>query len=275
MSDPSGLKSIVNASGFMLQLGLEHSVAESKHLHEFEVEAREHPWTLGSDSGFIDLILGRNTVRLVCECKRSRDGNWVFPIASGTGAVDRARLLWTRYGKNQLHGGWFDFALATTAPESQFCMVRGTGENDTPLLERIASRLVRSVEALAEEESTLRLLGDTRDAYRLYIPVVVTTAHLWLCEYAPSEIDLTTGELNEPQFTSAEVVLFRKALTRPSEPQPGRADEMPYRVFRRVSAEQERTVLVINSAAITGVLQHWRDGVTRNDTALPDDWRAE
>jgi hypothetical protein len=61
---PADLAGIVNASGFMLQLALEDAVRASERRHRFEIEAREYPWRRGQDSGFIDLLLGRNSVRL-------------------------------------------------------------------------------------------------------------------------------------------------------------------------------------------------------------------
>jgi hypothetical protein len=273
MTNRPDLAGVVNASGFMLQLALEHAVEESANIHKFEIEAREHPWKLGDELGFIDLVVGRNTVRVVCECKRSRGGNWVFPVERDASPVDRARLLWTRFAPQRLYGGWFDFDLTSSLPAAQFCMVRGTGESDTSLLERVASRLIRSVEALADEETSLRLISDTRDRHRVYVPIVVTTSRLWLAAYEPDKIDLATGDVENVEFSETPAVLFRKALTRPSDPEPGDADEMPYRAFRRVSREQERTVIVVRSDAFVELLKEWRDGVTRPDTPLPTDWQ--
>lgn len=273
MKSRTDLAGVVNASGFMLQLALEHAVEDSSGFHKFEIEAREHPWKLGDEIGFIDLILGRTIVRLVCECKRSRDANWVFPVERDAAAVDRARLLWTRYGGQRLYDGWFDFDITSSWPESQFCMIRGGGENEISLLERIASRLIRSVEALAEEETSLRLPGDMRDSHRVYIPVIITTSHLWLSDYEPDKIDVLTGDVADVEFRETPVVLFRKALSRPANPEPGDADEMPHRTFRRISREQERTVIVVNSGGFLELLKSWRGGVTRNDTRLPPDWQ--
>ena len=273
MKSGVGLEGIVNASGFMLQIGLRTAVEQTQRRHRFEIEAMEHPWRTAEQTGFIDLIIGRNLVRLVCECKRSRDGNWVFAVERDAPEGDRVRFHWTRFGKSHLFGGWFNFGLSTTSHESQFCMIRGSGENDSPLLERIASRLLVSVEALAAEETSLRVVRDTRDAHRIYVPVIVTTARLWICRYRPEDIDLATGDLAKTEFEEVPMIRFRKALTPPAEPEDdGNVNEMPYRAFRRVSREQERTVIVVNAASFVAQLDGWADGVIRSDSGQPSNW---
>jgi len=152
-------------------------------------------------------------------------------------------------------------------------MIRGSGENDSPLLERIASKLLVSVEALAAEETSLRLISDTRDPRRVYVPVIITTARLWVCRFNAEDIDLATGDVSGTEFQEVPLIRFKKALTPPRVPEPGRdVSEMPHRTFRRVSREQERTVLVMNAATFVAQLNTWSEGVTRNDTGLPADW---
>jgi len=259
----------------MLQIGLKNAVELTQSRHNFEVEAVEHPWKIGDQTGFIDLILGRNVVRLVCECKRSRDGNWIFAVERAAREGDHARLHWTRYGKSYVYGSCFNFGLKTKSYESQFCMIRGGGENDVPLLERIASKLLVSLEALASEETSLRLLGDPRDSHRIYIPMIVTTARLWACRFKPEDIELATGEVTNTDFEEVPFIRFRKALTPPTEPEPGGdIDEMPYRTFRRISREQERTVIVVNAASFVTHLEAWADGAIRTDSGRPPDWDA-
>jgi len=274
MKPTPDLNGIVNASGFILQIALKNAVEESRGRHQFDIEAIEHPWKAGDQIGFIDLILGRGTMRVVCECKRSRDANWVFAVERGALDGSRARLHWTRFDKTRLFDGWFDFVLTRAAPESQFCMIRGGGENDSPLLERIASQLVTSIESLAAEETSLRLIGDTRDAHRVYIPVIVTTARLWLYRFATRDIEIATGEVTNAEYEEVQSILFRKALTAPSEPEPGGdVDEMPHRAFRRQSREQERTVLIVNAVSFVAQLDAWSEGIVERNSPLPSDWQ--
>lgn len=263
---------LVNASGFMLQMAVEHAVETSQNSHGFAIEGREHPWHHAELSGFIDLIFGRGTIRLVCECKRSRDANWVFLVEHNDPEASRARLRWIHSRKSQRLSGWDDFPLTTRSPEALFCVVRGQGENDTPLLERVASRLIMSVEALSDEEERLRDAAEERDSSRVYIPMIVTTAQLWVYRYRPDAIDLSNGMVDSGQAEEVPCVRFRKAFTTSADVSPSTQGEMPYQRFRRISREQERTVLVVNSAALPGMLISWRNGVVQQDWSAP--WSA-
>jgi hypothetical protein len=260
------LSRVVNASGFALQIAIEEAVECSSTEHNFEIEAHEHPWKTDEDAGFIDLIVGRSNIRIVCECKRSRDAVWVFLREREREPVDRARLLWLKREAGDVLSGWHDFQLTTSAHESSFCVVRGHGENDVPLLERIARKLVLSVEALASEETELL---DEDDDTRIYIPVILTTAQLWVCRYSPSTIDLRTGLIgDEEKYENVEAVCFRKALTTTAVTQ-RTADEMAFRAFRRLSLEQERTVLIINAASFIKTLRAWQRGAIRESDRAP------
>jgi hypothetical protein len=274
MSDPpADLTGIVNASGFMLQLALENAVVSTQAKHGFELEAREHPWHLAGETGFIDLILGRNVVRVVCECKRTRDANWVFAVEADAQDADRARLLWADVVDHRPLRDWFNFLMTTSSPESSFCMIRGQGENDSPLLERLAGKLMTSIEALADEELRLRQPGDTRDTRRVYVPLVVTTARLWVCRYEPEKIDLASGRLDDPRFEEVQVVRFKKALAAPSADELIDPTEMPYKAFRRLSRQQERTVFVVTSSHLVSLLTEWRSSAVHEGSGMPRQWR--
>src|SRR5437899_1635740 len=76
------LRKMVNTSGFPFQLGVEREVKETRLRHGWEVLPREHPWRQAESgkSGYIDLILSKGFARMVVECKRPRDGTWVFLV---------------------------------------------------------------------------------------------------------------------------------------------------------------------------------------------------
>jgi hypothetical protein len=256
----------------MLQLALEDAVRSTERRHRFEIEAREHPWKHEDESGFIDLILGRSTMRLVCECKRTRDANWVFAVEHDAADEQRARLLWTEVTARGPLSDWFNFLMETASPQSSFCMIRGQGENDSPLLERLAGKLMSSVEALADEELRLRVPGDTRDNRRVYVPIVVTTARLWVCRYDPGKIDIATGRVDEAAFEEVQTIRFKKALSSAGTVEAEESQEMPYRRFRQVSRLQERTVFVVNSSAFVSLLESWRGNVVSESSGVPRAW---
>jgi len=75
------LARLLNASGFAIQMAVEHAVRSSGG-HNFEVVAREHPRRdpQHEKEGYIDLVLQSSAVMWAVECKRARDATWVFLV---------------------------------------------------------------------------------------------------------------------------------------------------------------------------------------------------
>lgn len=147
--------SIINASGFLFQLRVEHEITRTQHEREgrWGVEAREHKWSdhASNEEKFIDLVLKAGVGRMVVECKRVTDGQWIFLAPSSKNYLKRTRLLWTHV--DDVLGNtsdWSEFDIEPDSPQSSICIIRGKGENDNPMLERISSVVMRSVEALAD-----------------------------------------------------------------------------------------------------------------------------
>jgi hypothetical protein len=83
VEDKQKLLRLVNSSGFPFQMRIANEI-RLKHGDSFfhwTVITQEHAWRAvdGTRDGFIDLII-RNSEndRMVLECKRSRDADWVF-----------------------------------------------------------------------------------------------------------------------------------------------------------------------------------------------------
>jgi hypothetical protein len=206
------LQDLVNASGFVFQLGLEHAVRETEPTHGWRVLSREHPWMVGERTGFADLVIGQGIVRLVVECKRPRDGTWVFLVPQAAAPVKRFRCQWTSHAPNKRDLlGWADFVLTPDSLESDFCIIRGQGEGDRSMLERVVAGLLDSLPPVAIEEAKLRA-NDTLSTELIHIPIVVTTAALEVCRYSPNEIDLAQGTLENPRFERVDFLRFRKSL---------------------------------------------------------------
>jgi hypothetical protein len=74
------------------------------------------------------------------------------------------------------------------------------------LLERTASELIDSIEALATQEKELQDRGGERNFTRVYVPVLVTTAKLFVAYFDPSSISLGEGTL--PKETTTEEVPY-------------------------------------------------------------------
>ncbi len=150
---PDPALSALNASGFLFQMRVEEEVKAGRERHDWAVAAREHPWhhEKSGHSGFADLVLADGGGgRLVVECKRSKRAHWYLIVpADAQSTVRRAPLYWTQdvlvqgVAKGQ-RLGWGSVQVFPETFESAFCIVRGSGENDQPLLERIGTPTVRA-----------------------------------------------------------------------------------------------------------------------------------
>jgi hypothetical protein len=255
---PESLLNVVNASGFLFQLRVKNEIkaVQSGYQGGWEVVAPEHRWvdpTLGTE-GFIDLVAKSGVSRMVIECKRVQDGYWVFLIPDGKNQMGRARSLWTeRRVQRQNLLDWDDFQVSPASPESSFCILRGQGEKDIPMLERLSSVLLRSTESLAEEELTLGPTPGT-GAVCIYHPVIVTNAKLQICQFDPKDIDLSSGQLpaNVSQFQEVPLVRFRKNLSTVNSSRKVPVD------LTKANIEHERTVFIINATKPSNTLREWK-----------------
>ena len=244
---------VVNASGFLFQLKVEHELRTQviSPGSIWHIVGREHRWVHSQSGaeGYIDLILDTGTIVLVIECKRVTDGMWVFLSAEGSSPMKRARLLWTYHKEGSKPvSDWGDFTIHPPSPEAMFCVARGHGEGDTPMMERIASGLMLATEALAEEELRIRQVSDLPKP-RAYIPIIVTNAELRVCRYDLAEVDLATGRIETASSESAPLVRFRKSLSS------GIGQRVPSHTLEETSQENERTVFVMSSTSLSALFK--------------------
>lgn len=250
--DSEGLLRLANSSGYLFQLRVEQEVKRVQQYvgGNWIVIAGEHKWIdpVTEAESFIDLILQSHAGRMVAECKRVKDGTWLFLIPDGRMEMRRARLLWTyqRPDKPTI-SEWSDVTLTPPSPESAFCVVRGTGEGQASMLERIGGPLLRATESIAGEE----LLVGPPEMYgpaRIYLSAIVTNAELQVCQFAPGDVAIETGELDSAKFETVPFVRFRKAMSST------RKAEDDLRSISQQNEADQRTVLVINSTALDQVL---------------------
>jgi len=214
MDNENDFKKLLNATGFAFQLAVEEAIRVSQAEHNWEVVAREHPWThepTGAN-GYIDIVLEKRSYRLVLECKRTSDAKWLFLVPETEDEESiKFRSLWCHVsGNSESLVGWAEFQVLPGSPESQFCNIRGSGEGKTTLLERLASELIRSVEGLASEEGQI---ASMRTYFpHIYIPTIVTNAELVIGTVDPTSVPLDTGKLDDATFRRVDYLRFRKAL---------------------------------------------------------------
>ena len=248
------LKELVNSSGFPFQLAVENEIQSISSQTQWKIITREHPWRNINDEaeGFIDLVVGHGAVRLVLECKRPRGGLWVFLISDKRQeSVKRFRVCWAHCRPNRSDlVGWDDFDILPMSPESEFCVIRGQGENTKPLLERLGRYVLSSTEALATEELNL-IRSPQIDHLRLLAPVIVTSAELKICKLSPEEISVSNGTITESEFKTVPWIRFRKSLA---------VSEVEYSKFNELSEiteKKERSLFVINSSHLSDFLKKW------------------
>lgn len=251
---PDSLLNVVNASGFPFQLRVEQEIDAKLRFEGWEVTAREHYWRdQGDDAdGFIDLVIRRSNVHAVLECKREREASWTFLRSDDNPSeTTRLRLLYTLLEAGQTpRAAWKEFDVHPPSPEATFCVVRGHSDRNPPMLERIASLVIRSTEALA--------IGQVRIAQpsspgktSLYVPVVVTTANLYLCKVGQHQIELETGNIpaDAAEFQPVPAIRFRKGLNS------SLGTESTVSDLRQANLEGERSVLVVNASALVSVFK--------------------
>lgn len=245
------LLKLMNAAGFLFQLRVQDEIERTSPTHQKSVVAREHRWIdpeTGRE-GFIDLVVTTGTNgKMVVECKRVRDSEWIFLVPTGSDKTQRARVLWTKkFDETRQGSAWNQFMLTPPSVESEFCIVRGQDRDQQPMLERLSSIVLRSAEALAAEELGYNsAVGWT--GLRFYFPVIVTTATLRVCRFQPTDIDLLSGELSDAEFEEVPFIRFTKSLSS------GFSTSRPPETLSDAARESQRTVFVINVKGLSTVL---------------------
>lgn len=251
--DPShnSLLSLVNASGFLFQLRVEQEISATQSKHRKSVLAHEHRWThpATQQNGFIDLITTAGTNgKIVMECKRLRAAEWAFLIPPDAKPTTYLRILWAkRFSAERRGSAWDAFALRRESLEAEFCVVRGQADAQIPMLERLSTTLLASVEALANEELAFAQ-SEGSTGIRFYFPAIVTTATLYVCRVDPSRVDIASGELKDASFEEVPFIRFTKSMATSLT-----SSHIPSGI-QDAAKESRRTVFVVNAAHLAEFL---------------------
>ncbi|MDQ2921165.1 MAG: hypothetical protein M3R52_06110 [Acidobacteriota bacterium] len=250
---------LVNSSGFPFQLRIADQIRRPDDSSaRWDLVAQEHPWRAieeGRD-GFIDIII-RNSEndRMVLECKRTRDADWVFllPENGVSNSGPHARMLYVSKSgpsADQLRSGWHNFYAQPESTISEFCIVRGSGERHKPMLENLCDVLLNSIECLAQEESAIAIERKV-DLNCLYVPVIVTNANLQVCRFKLGSVSLEDGEIPDGDFESVPYIRFFKSLSTKS------ISLASVGSMDAANRERQRTVFVVQSARLESFLGSW------------------
>ena len=164
-------------SGFPFQLRVEDEVRSTHSTHNWSIATREHPWTNKEteSSGFIDLVLKHDhfvTYRMVIECKRvkaddQRQLKWLFLVPEGEKQEKQLASCLEVGGTSTIAtkiGGanagekewdhlriWENVNILPKSFESSICVLPSDDSKSQPILERLASAVIDSVEGLGDE----------------------------------------------------------------------------------------------------------------------------
>jgi len=250
MPETDELAELVNASGLALQLKVEHALKHNID-HAWRVVSREHPWSLGDDLGFVDLVLASDVASCVVECTQARDSSWIFVVPKeADGKRTGMRVSWLS-GKRfpLITSGCGNVDLLPFSYDASFCVARATTGMDRTMLERACTTLLRSCDALATQE--IKILSAMQQSYGgYYIPLIVTTAALYACKLDPETVSLNDGRMSNPEVEPVPYIRFTKAFSAASvvtsTATPASLEEL---------AEQEaRTVVIVNANHVVDFL---------------------
>ena len=272
MNEQDLLKAI-NDSGFPLQIGLKQLVRGNQKT--WTVILTEHQWIdpLKGEEKFIDLVLRQGAddypVRLVIECKRSRETGWIFLREPGLSpGHDRPRSVRSRVvsiSETWDRAGWWDIPFNPGFPKVSYCVIRKNRQRTDELLERTAAELVRATEALACQETSLfRRSGPSlptiwSDFRRVYVPVIVTTAKLLVCNAVYENLNLETGDVPAANAAEEPIVTFTKSLVSIN------ADQSTDSRIEQFSQQSERSVLIVQATDFLDFLSNFELSKERPD----------
>jgi len=263
MIDENIFRKQVNDSGFPFQLRVEDEVTASYNTHKWRPIPQEHRWvnTLSGTEGFIDLILEKTVANniwyMVIECKRVRGGSWVFlhPRNHHQRGYAAHALVTHHQHDKPASIVWARADFTPESPVSSFCTVPGQSDKDTPMLERVAGKLLDSLESLATEQLNIgpKVSQSFPEFKAVYIPVIVTNTELTVCEFDPNEVDLSEGVLSDRSgdFQSVLFIRFQKSFTTRYT-----TTAVPMSL-KETNKENERTTLVVHAPQLSDFLRLW------------------
>ena len=188
------------------------------------------------------------------ECKRAKDTDWIFLRDSGEGGA-KERLITRAWVTSRRHINqpeifeWTDFTCTPGSPLAEFCIVRKNNQRSQELIEKSAAEVVRAAEAIAREELD-RIRNRDRRLSKIYLPMIVTTARLYICDCDYKTINLDRGEIANTQMLPTPLIRFQKSLsTQTAAGGPATLEE--------AAAAAERTVVIIQASAFLEILDQW------------------
>lgn len=209
------LVNAINEQGYLFQEACERELKNSEETTGWEVRASEYPVSLFGQDTRIDIVLcskasGSPELYALLECKRA-DPSYVYWLFGAPGLPFGDALCYALgrecrsiradrpYRVSRLVTP-LHFSVSVYDARSWFeVKAKGSsrGRISTPQnIENAFGQVMKGVAGFAQEQ--LKQRHKSRDLFRtFFIPVVVTTASLYVAYYEKGDIDLSTGKINE------------------------------------------------------------------------------
>jgi hypothetical protein len=178
---------------------------------------REYPYSYGTHPLFIDGsvdILAETSIDnrgivliLLAECKKAdpKLKHWVFEPHHPTHISDMPYFMFTNHGENSFTQ---DYNLPNLGYHSygdyENCVNVFEFSEDKGAISRNADKVLRAYYAIKAPNAAVRgivekipSLSQQPAAKHFIIPIVVTTANLWVTKYDPRDISKATGEIDK------------------------------------------------------------------------------
>ena len=203
----------LNEQGYLFQEACEHALKEGEDVTKWEVKASEYPVSLEGQDTKVDIVLcsrvpGSPELYALVECKRA-DPSYVYWLFGAPGLPFGGALCSTlgfecrEFGVNRPYKARrlverLHFEINTNGVESWLEVKKNSGRRaSTPQnIENAFVQVLKGVGGFAQEQVSQR--GKGRELFKtFFIPVVVTTAELYVASYETKNIDLSTGKIRK------------------------------------------------------------------------------
>lgn len=208
------LLNAINEQGYLFQEACEHCLRSNETATEWEVRAYEYPVSLWGQDTKVDVVLHAKRqsppeLYALVECKRADPSYiyWVFgapglpfgdALCSTLGFKSHSKIssdqpLQVNRLLEQLH-----FKVATYSARSWQEVKKGSNKRvSTPQnIENAFGQVLKGVGGFAQEQLHQRRKGHASIEI-FFVPVVVTTASLYVAYYETKDIDLATGKVSK------------------------------------------------------------------------------
>jgi hypothetical protein len=203
----------LNEQGYLFQESCEYTLKKNEQATMWEVKASEYPVSLQGQDTKVDIVLRWKITDspefyALVECKRADPSYtyWLFgapglpfgsALCSTLGFECRETMSDRPYQASRLVTP-LRFKIKTHGVESWLEVKRSSGgRTSTPQnIENAFVQVLKGVGGFAQEQLTQRTKG--RELFKtFFIPIVVTTAELYVAYYETKNTDLSTGKISK------------------------------------------------------------------------------